>query len=953
MAQFYSFGTDPSSARWRQIQGDHFKMIYPEEIDSLAREYLYTLEKYRDAVNEPLRIDPLQIPVILHPYTTISNGMVAWCPKGMHLITSPNPYSDSQVDWMIQLSTHEQRHVAQTEHFTRGWYRWVYPLLGESITGIGMGIFANTSLLEGDAVMSETMLTAGGRGRMASFLMQLRADYLEGFYRNPEGHLLPSYHYKPYDKYAVGFMAMSSETVRTGDYHFPAGFYWAQAIKLGGYMIPKDKRPYWDYDENFADMQRLFTDIWKKDYESRGEFTRSERISGETGLYCDYTGAMYIQDTLSHLHGSIVALKQGMEYVEEMVRIAPDGRESHLRYHAPYSSKMSGDDSGRLYWSESVMHDPSSAESFSEIKYYDVRADELGTLTYGTKYFNPSVCDCGNHIAVAEYPVGKSSRLVLVSASDGCEIAAAEAPDCGQVQETAFVGDSIYATVIFPEGVGIWRIDEHAMMEGRGVWEEVLPAQPCELRNIRCYGRGLCFASDIDGVLNIYAYQVDSGELYRLTNSRYGANYPFVDREHGMLYYSDFDRKGYYLARLGIDSLSNDKVEWAVHYTSPVVDKLVSQRDEQSKITEIKGNADFLNPERYPSKRYNKFLHSFKIHTWAPFYYNVDRIKNMSGDNLYELVSLGVVAYLQNDLGTVRSMLGYSYHNGFHSGHAKVMSVIADFDVEASFDINDRKQIVYERTPVGGYHATSGNRPFCNFGLTVDYPLNLYSGGWSSMLVPSVSWNVSNDRFNSERSYCDNSASVGVRYYRMLSTATSAIFPRWGYSIDAYHSLSLSTREKMPLTYVGAYAYLPGITRTQGVKLSVQAQMRHTGKGIYYNNSYASLPRGYSFDANGLPSEKYLKFTVDYAIPIWIGDLTIPHAFYFKRLKLIPFGDYAIERTLTSGDYCFWSAGTDLTVDFSVIRFRFEASCGVRYAYTGPQGELKRNTFSFLFNIKI
>ena len=50
LCQYYTLGNDPFRARWRQISSEHYSIIYPEETDSLARLYLYTLEKVRPTV---------------------------------------------------------------------------------------------------------------------------------------------------------------------------------------------------------------------------------------------------------------------------------------------------------------------------------------------------------------------------------------------------------------------------------------------------------------------------------------------------------------------------------------------------------------------------------------------------------------------------------------------------------------------------------------------------------------------------------------------------------------------------------------------------------------------------------------------------------------------------------------------------------------------------------------
>lgn len=207
--QYYTLGNDPARARWKTIASEHYRIIYPEETDSIARLYLYTLEKVRPAVMSQLKIDPRPVPVILHPYTTLSNGVVTWAPKRMDLFSSPDPYGSSPDPWITHLSIHESRHVGQVEHYTKGIYRVFYYLLGEQVTGLGLGLFSDTYAMEGDAVIAETQLTSSGRGRNADFLKYLRVMYLNGDFRNWDRMLFGSFRYYTPDNYVFGY-ALSS-----------------------------------------------------------------------------------------------------------------------------------------------------------------------------------------------------------------------------------------------------------------------------------------------------------------------------------------------------------------------------------------------------------------------------------------------------------------------------------------------------------------------------------------------------------------------------------------------------------------------------------------------------------------------------------------------------------------------------------------------------------------------
>ena len=119
-AQYVLSGSAPAGTRWSQLEGDHFKLIYPSEIDSLAREYLYSFEKTRPATLTGLHIETPRMPMVLQPYDMYSNGMVAWAPKRIELYTTPPGDALYALNWEMQLAVHEGRHIGQMVHYTKG-----------------------------------------------------------------------------------------------------------------------------------------------------------------------------------------------------------------------------------------------------------------------------------------------------------------------------------------------------------------------------------------------------------------------------------------------------------------------------------------------------------------------------------------------------------------------------------------------------------------------------------------------------------------------------------------------------------------------------------------------------------------------------------------------------------------------------------------------------------------
>ena len=54
-AQYYSWGTDPTSFRWRQIKSDKYRIVYPDTAKNIAPR----MALYLDAVQEDIAYAPI------------------------------------------------------------------------------------------------------------------------------------------------------------------------------------------------------------------------------------------------------------------------------------------------------------------------------------------------------------------------------------------------------------------------------------------------------------------------------------------------------------------------------------------------------------------------------------------------------------------------------------------------------------------------------------------------------------------------------------------------------------------------------------------------------------------------------------------------------------------------------------------------------------------------------
>ena len=177
-----------------------------------------------------------------------------------------------------------------------------------------------------------------------------------------------------------------------------------------------------------------------------------------------------------------------------------------------------------------------------------------------------------------------------------------------------------------------------------------------------------------------------------------------------------------------------------------------------------------------------------------------------------------------------------------------------------------------------------------------------------------------------------------VRAYTTLSTPNSAAYPRWGIGAEIGASSGLESTDILsPVGYAYLYGYIPGITREQGLKLSVMHQQQLSKKAIFGQPAVQVLPRGLASTPSlasymSIYNPGITKFSADYAIPVYIGDVSIGGGLiYIKRLCLTPHVDYT-----RAGKTNLISVGSALTFDLNgIIWIGWPVSVGATYSYSG------------------
>ena len=965
-AQFYVTGDDPGRLRWNFIDTESYRVIYPQGSDSLAVTYACKLEKYKVPVSRSSGYitgegDGKIMPVVIHAYND-ANGSVAWAPKRMDMFTIPSAYDPEPFPWSTMLSVHESRHVTQmqfglTEKHKIG--KWI---IGEGWNIVTFLLYPGTAKTEGDAVVAETALTPSGRGRMADFLNYFWVAFEDGDNRKWfKWRYISQKHYSP-TYYALGYMTIGgfryvydyplfvSDGLHTSATH---------PIKVGCLYDVTKKITGKKWNEMWKDVSGTMYNIWKSDADLRAPYIPSERVLSEPALYTDYTGNLIVGSDL-------YAIKKGHVDAPTLVRIDSTGKEHRVRSFSHTTSGLRADE-GRIYWSENIPDERWTLKSGSAVRYIDTDG-KTRNLRKDQLLYNPTAS--GGKTAVVRYYTDGHSSLEILDGSEGSTVMSIHAADSLQLVETAWIGDEVYMTGVSENGYGIYKAD----FENSGLCQ-ILAPKPVMIKDFGTYGNELIFACDRTGVHELYHFDPASGVLRQRTSTRYGA-YDFQYSESGeYLYYSSQTIKGKHLFRTPTDSLFNRTVRFDSLYRYPIAEKITQQ---EKALAQEQGYADAVtvneeDVEISEPERYRKVPHMFNLHTWFPVYVSVDNImNNLSFDPLWQTISLGVSGVMQNHLATATGEVGYSAHKDAydpskwrHSGHFKFTYSGLYPIFQFSLDFNDRsarQYYTYADVSEGNIFRVDShelNVPNFSGNISMYIPFNFTSGGWNKGFIPKLSYTVTNDIFNTgvtlvERPQVGNhmsfagyqegkmkviqQASASLRGYTMMSTANSQVYPRWGIGaeigtvsrLDAYKVFS-------PMGYAYTYGYIPGITRTQGFKFTAMWQKKLRKDSPFCQQTVSILPRGLSNNGNlgsflTLYNDNLVKVTADYAIPIYIGDITLGGNWLaIKRLVTYPHFDYTF-----IGKEGLWSAGLDLTADLhSILTIEWPCSVGLTFSWNG------------------
>ncbi len=117
--------------------------------------------------------------IILNNTYALPNGYVASAPeKSEFYSVPPQDAFGGTTEWYKLLTSHETFHMAQFDKLDSGFNKLIGVFTGESGKAVFIGLSVPGWYFEGDAVLTETLLTESGRGRQPDFEKEIKAILL-------------------------------------------------------------------------------------------------------------------------------------------------------------------------------------------------------------------------------------------------------------------------------------------------------------------------------------------------------------------------------------------------------------------------------------------------------------------------------------------------------------------------------------------------------------------------------------------------------------------------------------------------------------------------------------------------------------------------------------------------------------------------------------------------------
>lgn len=628
--QFYNYGQDRASIKWRQLTTSKFKIIYPTNYSNYAYQaagYLEWLYKTKGS----LTTTPKKIPTVLHTDGGVSNGMVTWAPRVTNLYMLPP--QDPNDYWVKHLVTHEYRHTQQmasvNKHFTKG----LYCIFGDIAPVIAIGAYIPMWYLEGDAVAFETSIGNIGRGRDPEFLNEIKAQIIEKGQYSYNKAVLGSYRTHVPNHYILGYYMTAMSRIKYGNDIWQKALDRVARRPYGITPFTTSLRKTTGIKHTRKELyNRIFSELsqeWEKELSKNSN--DGSIIPTENRYYTNYHSPIIIGND------SIIAFKQGVEESGAIVLLTNGIEKTVTKTGTLYEPQIVYNN-GTIIWSEYTIHPRFSNAGKQQLCSYSLTDKTYKLHKSANNRYAPFFTDNGWG-CVEILPNGNSDIVLLNETFD--EIDRINGDNSELYIHPSYGNSAIFSILNTPEGNSIIKIS----LQNR---ERIYLTQNMHYKIDYpiLHNNSILFSSSFN--TNNALYQInENGEIKHIAESKYGLITPRTYKNQ--LIASSYTADGYKPIIINLDTISPQEVEYKRFCIADSISALESPNNEIEII-------DFT------TKRYRQLPHLFNLHSWGPIYAETQSMT----------VKFGATIYSQNVLNTMVLSAGYLIKEGNDYGIFRV-----------------------------------------------------------------------------------------------------------------------------------------------------------------------------------------------------------------------------------------------------------------------------------------
>jgi hypothetical protein len=900
LARAQTFGGNPPSIKWKQVNTPVARVVFSQGMDSVAIRVAQTIARMNRVIEPTIGFKQRQVNIVLQNQTTISNAYVGLAPfrSEFYLTASQNNFDVGSLPWPEQLAIHEFRHVQQYNNFNVGLSHGLRILFGEGGQALANALSVPDWFFEGDAVYNETLVSKQGRGRLPFFFNGYRGLWAAGkdysWMKLRNGSYLD---YTP-NHYPLGYMMVSYGREKYGDAFWKGVTHDAAAFNTGVYPL---QGAIWKYASvSYPKFRSAALNHFKKVFKADA---KDDRVNAKSQHFiADQEYPAYVNDS------TLIYLKNSYKHIPQFI-IKTGRKEKTIATQGITTDNYFSYHNGKVVYAGYRPDLRWGYRNYNELIVLDINTGKERRITRKTKYFSPSFSADGKQIAVVQVAASGKSELHVLNAEDGKLLSVV--PNIAGLFYTypKFYGDDKLLSAVrnFTGEMSLALIDIKT-----GAAKYLLPFSFQPIAFPQLQGNMVYFSKTSGLNDQLFAFNISTNKLSEvkgIPQNAIGYYQPAISQNK--LAWTSFTALGYRLSEVNRADVQLTDIDNSQAF-SALPDMNISALRKDSAANLLAS----VQPDSLPVTKYSKLHGLFNFHSIFP---SLD-------DPNYSLQLVG-----NNVLNTFESQLTFNYNRdeGYKQiGYDAAYGAFFPYLIAGADYTFDRRgfykgnSIYYNETSIHG-------------GLQV--PFNLSSSKNSTALSVSSSLYYSANAFqqpframfkDSHYTYLSNT----ISFSNQGQQARQQINPHFAQSISVNYKTSVSSVEATQLLTTGTF-YFPGLSANHSFVISGAYQHKGENRGIGFSNDF---PFSHGYTAESLDNRN--KFAASYHFPIAYPDAGFGDLLYIMRLR----GNFFYEQTHATANN-FFTDGSALKANFrttgAALFFdtkwfnQAAISFGVRYSY--------------------